>query len=436
MQKTRSSRDPERLMATADTATHSLPISEASAGGVSTTAAAAVCLAFGPSVIGVLSFSVFINPIETAFGWTRVEVSLAVTIISYVIMLVSPIQGMLVDRFGPRRTVLTSIPLFAGSLSLFYLLPDSLVVFYVFAALLPLLGIGLWPLSYLQVVSGWFERRLGLALGLANAGIGIGSTLVPLIVSAMLVAYGWREAFLGLAGIVLLLTWPVAWFGLRENGTSGDGAAAVRPTFGLSFAEAVKERSFRLLIVIFFLLGITTTALITQQVPMLIDAGWAPQRAAAVMSVFGAALMVARVGVGFVIDYVFAPLVLLVITVGGAAACLLYASFPAAAFVAAALLGLVVGAEFDVLAFLVKRYFGTAAFGRLYGTVFAAFQLAGGLGIVALSTSQQSFGNYATGLYVMAAALALCAALQAFLGRYRFDAAAPGAQAQAIPGEL
>lgn len=393
-------------------------------GGITTTSAGVVGLSFGPSVIGVLSFGVFIRPIEDAFGWSRVDVSVAITVIAYAILLVSPIQGALVDRFGPRRIVLTSIPLFALAVAMFYFLPANLLVFYVLAALIPILGFGLLPLSYLQAVSRWFDRRLGVALGVANSGIGVGSTVVPLIASALMLAYGWREAFLGLAVIVILVTWPVAYLGLREPGTGTQTGAASEsggaPTFGLTFAESARQPAFRVLIAVFLVLGLAQTGLITQIVPMLIDAGWSPARAATVMSVFGATMMVSRIGVGILIDYVFAPRVMMVVTLGGALCCFLFATTPAAAFVSAALLGLLVGAEFDVLAFLIKRYFGTIAFGRLYGIIFAAFQLASGIGIALLSMSQSRFGDYTVGLYVLTGLLVACASIQVLLGPYRY----------------
>lgn len=401
-----------------------LPESEITVSSGATTVASLVGLSFGPSVIGVLSFSVFISPIEGAFGWSRVDVSLAITIISYMIMLVSPIQGVLVDRFGPRRVVLASIPAFSLAVGSFYFLPDNLSIFYLLAALLPICGIGLLPLSYLQAVSRWFDRRLGLALGIANAGIGVGSAVVPLIASAMLLAYGWRETFLGLAALVLLVTWPAVYVGLREPGTEeqhGESAQrTVLPSFGLSFQESRKQSALWLLIVVFVLLGLSTTGLVTQQVPMMIDAGWSPARAAAVMSTFGMALMIARVGVGILIDYVFAPLVLIIATLGGAFACFLYATIPDAAFLSAALLGFLIGTEFDVLAFLIKRYFGTIAFGRLYGLIFAAFQFASGLGIALFSMSYGYFGDYVVGLYVLTGVLIVCALMQILLGPYRF----------------
>jgi hypothetical protein len=112
-----------------------------------------------------------------------------------------------------------------------------------------------------------------------------------------------------------------------------------------------------------------------------------------------------------------------VVSLGGAASCALYAAYPDAAIVSAILLGLLRGAEFDILAFMIKRYFGNVAYGRLYGVLFGVFYLGSGLGIAGLSTSRQMFGNYDAGLYIAAGVLIVCAALAFLLPRYRY---APG----------
>jgi MFS family permease len=400
------------------------PLSEATAPGILTTFGSVVGLAFGPSVIAVLAISPFITPIEQEFGWSRVQVSLAVTIVSYMIVLVSPLQGVLVDRFGPRRVVLTSIPLFALGLAGFYFQQNNLFAYYALWALIPILSIGLWPLGYLTAVSRWFDRRLGLALGCANAGIGVGSTIVPLIITALIAAYDWRTAFLGLAACVLFISWPTVYFCLREPSKTDQFAKqrAAQKAFGVPFSEARRQPAFFVLLAAFFLLGLTATSLVTQQVPLLIEAGWTQTNAAYVASTFGFALLFARVLVGFVIDHIFAPLVMLTVSIGGALACVLYAVYPDAGVVSAILLGLLLGAEFDVLAFLIKRYFGNVSYGRVYGVIFGVFYLGSGLGIYGLSLSRQTFGNYDTGLFIAAGVLATCAVLVSFLPQYRFRA--------------
>jgi MFS family permease len=98
---------------------------EATTPGILTTLGSTIGLALGPSVLAVLTISPYIVPIQEEFGWTRVQVSLAFTIVAYMIVLVSPLQGVLVDRLGPRRVVLGSIPLFAASLAALYFTPKT-----------------------------------------------------------------------------------------------------------------------------------------------------------------------------------------------------------------------------------------------------------------------------------------------------------------------
>ncbi len=389
--------------------------------GVLTTLGSVVGLAFGPSVIAILAISPFIPPIEAEFGWSRVQVSLAATIVSYMVVFVSPLQGFLVDRLGPRKVILTSIPLFALSLASLYWLPDSLPIYYTIWVLIPLFSIGLWPLGYLQAVSQWFEKKLGLALGCANAGIGVGSTIVPLIVAALIAGYDWRTAFLGLAAIVFFVTWPVTFFTIKE--LSGEEVqAAKRSASGTPFRDAIREPVFFMLCAAFFLLGLTATSLVTQQVPLLIEAGWSQTDASFVQALFGFALLFARVFIGFIIDHFFAPRVMQVVSVGGAVSCVLYAIAPDAGILSALLLGFLLGAEFDVLAFLIKRYFGNVAYGRLYGVIFGVFYLGSGLGIVGLAAIRQAFGSYDAGLFIAAGILLGCVVITAFFPNYRYKA--------------
>jgi MFS family permease len=392
--------------------------------GVLTTLGAVCGLALGPSVIAVLTISAYIQPIEQEFGWSRVQVSLAFTLVAYMIVLVSPIQGWLVDRYGPRRTVLTSIPVFGLSLIALYFTPPNLYVFHLLWALVPVAGLGLWPLGYLQAVSRWFDRRLGFALGCANGGIGVGSTLVPLLTAALIPLYGWRGAVLGLGLLVLLVSWPlVAWLLREPDNVEGAQARATAAATGLTFTELRREPSFYLLNVAFFLLGFTATSLVSQQVPLLTEAGWTPDQARALIStVFGFSLLVARITVGFVMDHVFAPRVMQTVAIGGAIACILYALYPNAAFVSAILLGFLLGAEFDVLAFLIKRYYGNLAYGSAYGVIFAVFYLGSGLGITGLAWIRQISGSYDTGMYIGAAILCGTSVLLYWLPAYRYKA--------------
>ena len=96
----------------------------------------------------------------------------------------------------------------------------------------------------------------------------------------------------------------------------------------------------------------------------------------------------------------------------------------ALAIISAILLGFLLGAEFDVLAFLIKRYYGNVAYGKAYGVIFALFYLGSGLGITGLAWLRQHFGNYEIGLWVAAAVLVASALLLSLLPAYRYQAGA------------
>lgn len=402
--------------------------SEASRNGILTTLGATVGLAFGPSVIANLTVSAYITPIERELGWSRVDVSFAFTIVAYMIVLMSPLQGFLVDRFGPRRVVLTSIPLFALSLAAIYFTPANLYVYYLLWAIVPVAGLGLWPLGYLQAVTPWFDRKLGLSLGVANAGIGVGSTFLPiLVIGPLIAAYGWRTAILGIAALVLFVSWPIVAYCLREPSAAEVAArkqSSASRSFGMAFKAAAKEPTFWMLNVGFFLLGVTATSLVTQQAPLLQDAGWTAAETTRLQTVFGFGLLFARVIIGYFIDHIFAPRVLTTVSIGGALSCLLYAFYPDLGYVSALLLGFLLGAEFDVLAFLIKRYYGNVAYGRIYGVIFGVFYLGSGIGIWAMPKLRALSTpiSYDNGLYFAAGILLASAVLMSFMPRYRYNA--------------
>lgn len=405
---------------------HSQP--EASVSGILTTFGATIGLAFGPSVISTLTSGLYIPPIEKEFGWTRVEVSFAFTIVAYMVVAMSPLQGFLVDRFGPRRVVLTSIPLFGASLAALYFTPPNMLIYYVLWGLTPVLGVGLWPIAYLQAVTPWFDRKLGLALGCANAGIGLGSTLLPiLVIRPMIAAYDWRHALLVLAALVVFVSWPVVAYCLREPKAADAAAAKQRAAaraFGVPFPQATRDSTFIVLNVVFFMLGLTATSLSSQQVALLTDAGWTAAETARLASTFGLGLLFARIAVGFVIDHVFAPRVMMTVSVGGAVACVLYATHPDFGYASALLIGFLLGAEFDVLAFLIKRYYGSVAYGRIYGVIFGVFYLGSGIGIYAFARLHDTFGNYHAALYTAAGVLIASAVVLVLLPRYRYGVGA------------
>lgn len=374
--------------------------------------ASMVALMFGPSTVAVLSLGLFIRPLEADFGWSRTQIALASSIVSYTVMLISPIQGYLTDRFGARAVIVPCIPLFCVAVGLMYFMPPVPWIYYAAWIVLPVIGIGIFPLSYLRVVSSWFDKRLGLAIGIANAGIGIGGAVIPLLIGAVIAHQGWRAGFVGLS-VLVALTLPLAYAFIREKPGTEPKKGRAQTVPGVEFRTALRSREFKLLTGIFLLLGVINTALIVHQMPMLMDAGVTPQRAAMVQATFGIFVIAGRLLTGLLIDYISAALVMCFLVLGGTIACSLYAYGVTGdvVFLCAALLGMVLGAEFDVLSYLLKRYFGMRAFGKLYGVIFSVFQFGAGAGAALLPLMRQASGSYRSGLTTFAVATLTCALL-------------------------
>ena len=385
--------------------------------GWATVLASAVGLAFGPSVLQYMTLGVFTPYLRRDFDWSLSQISLAATLLAIMTMIASPLQGLLVDRFGARRIILFSLPLFGLGYAALSLMNGSVTQFYFIWALLPLLGIGLWPASWVKATSSWFERRLGLAIGLATSGIGIGAMVLPIVIHQLAEATGWRSAFavIGLASV--LVAWPTAYRFLRD-GTVRSAA----PKVDERYDAPARRSTFWLLLGAFALLGLYSVAILIHLVTILEENGVPRPTAIAAQSALGAFMILGRLGSGYVVDKVS---VRLVVPAFAAAAVLALAGLVAgatgaSAIMAAAFAGLLIGAEIDVLGFVVKRYFGLRQYGTLYGVLFAVFQLGGAVGVLALGRMREASGSYAGGLVGLAMACMGAAVLFALLGPYRF----------------
>ena len=393
--------------------------------------AAFVGMVFGPASVLVYSFGVFVGPIEQTFGWTRAQISFAATIIVLVSVLTQPLQGILVDRYGVRRVTLISIPIFCAAIAGLYFIPPKIGVFYAAWVIVTLCGMALWNGSYNKVMAAWYDRKLGMAVGIIGAGQGVGGALVPLICQTLITNYGWRAAYVGLALITLVMTFACNYLFLYNDPADkgllpdGDGVAPnkEKPLLqGLTFKEALRQRPFWIIAVSFFLLGTMTTTIVAHMVPMLVDRGMPPQTAVLSMSAFGIAVILGRICAGLSLDYFYAPWVLIAFLVGPVVGLVMFAIGGAGSptLVWAALIGLGVGAEIDVLGYLIPRYCGRLAYAKLYGSLLAAFQLGGGIGAAALGIIRTSQGNYTNGLWAIAVTTTLSMIIISQLGPYRF----------------
>jgi MFS family permease len=157
---------------------------------------------------------------------------------------------------------------------------------------------------------------------------------------------------------------------------------ARRAEIGLTLREAVCTRAFWIMVGVFFLVTASVHACFIHLPAVLADRGATAQVAALASSLFGVGMFVGRIGCGYLLDVFFAPRVSAVLfaAVATGLGFLAVGHAISAAFVGAFLVGLGLGAETDIMAYLVSRYFGLRSYGAIFGWIWAVFGLSGGLG--------------------------------------------------------
>jgi MFS family permease len=382
-------------------------------------------LAVGVGPVMQFTFSIFLKPVAEALNTDRATLSLGLTIGLVLTGLVTPIVGRLVDRFGIRRVILPLITLFALATAAVGFIPASPVLFVTLYALMGLLGAGQTPLPYAKAVSGAFDRQRGLALGVAMAGVGLGTALVPQFVQALVIHAGWRTAYVGLGALLFVLAFPSVYFFLgtvdRKTGTN---AAEIADATGLTGAQAVRTPQFWAMFVAFFIVSTACAGMLAHIVAMLTDRGIARETATAAITVGGLALIAGRLLSGFLLDRLFAPSVAIVFFAAPLAgiAMLTFTATPALALAGTVLVGLGLGAEVDLIAYLICRYMGLRAFGEIYGYLFLVFMVGAGVGPFLMGLSFDKTGSYDTTMIILMAALAIACALMRRLGPHTYGA--------------
>jgi MFS family permease len=395
-------------------------------------------LMVGNGPIMQFSFGVFVKPLTEAFATDRGAVSGALLMGLVATGIATPIVGRLVDRHGTRRVALPAIGLFAVCMMAIGLLADSPWTLSLLYAVCGIVAAGQTPLPYSKAIALVFDRQRGLALGIATAGVGLGTMLMPMLAQKLMAVWGWRGAYVGLGLVTLLVALPsMAWLVTQPQSQAGNARlaqAAQQP--GLTRREAMRGLRFWALALSFFGVALAASGVVAHIVPMLTDRGVPPAQATAAISAAGLALIVGRLVAGWLLDRLHGPIVAVCffsLPLAGIAM-LLLSSGPQWGIPAAVLVGLGLGAEVDLIAFMQSRYLGLKAFGELYGYLFAIFMLGSGLGPFLMGQSFRLHHSYEPALWLLGASLMVACTLMARMGAYAYGpgsaqapAAAPGA---------
>lgn len=375
-------------------------------------------------------FGVLVIPLQQAFGWERSELQAAITFLFGGAVIGLQVVGWLNPRFGIKRVTVVSLFLMALGYLATTQVRGSIWTLYAAFFFLPIIGMGALAVTWTQLLNLWFLRNRGLALAIGLSGTGITAALVPRLLGWGVETWDWRAAFVILALLNVAIGIPLTlwWFrlpGERAMGSGNDGKEAAPDNHrtvltGVTISEGMRSPKFWICNVALCLVVSAVVGLVTSTVPMLRDRGLSMADATLAFSYFGLALIIGRLVVGYLLDRLWPPGVAALSLALPAVGCLIYLSGATELMLmsaACALVGLGAGAEFDIAAFLIARYFGLKDYGRIFGVHQGLITVASAVAPLLFAALLASTGSYGATLTYCVTSTLLGASLLLTLGR-------------------
>ena len=362
------------------------------------------------------------------FGWSRTMVTSGNAISKLIVgPLFGFVAGWIVDRFGPRRLMIAGILMAGGALVglgamsalwMFYL-------FYFFNALGYVCG---GPLPTQVLLSRWFDRTRGRAMGIAYLGIGIGGALVPLLANWLTEHLGWGRSLQALGAIMVLLALPWAYFVDDQGGAGPATLSASREIRGPERDGLHMPLQPILMSSAFYLLAVGSMCSIAAvgganqhlKLFLSLDRHYSQTDAARIISTILAVSIAGRLLMGWLADrlprkYV---MVLIYLLVAGSIP-LLLATSSTAVTLFAVVFGLGLGGEYMIIPLMAGELFGVAVLGRVMGIILTLDGVAEATAPMLVGYLRDRTGAYHTGFTLLVVAAIAGAAAIAMLPRRR-----------------
>ena len=399
------------------------PAARDSAAGWVVVFAAMIGLAMGLSPLPFYTAGMFAPQLQAEFGWTFASLMGAITVQSLVVMATGPLAGFAVDRYGPRPVAMISLVLFGLTFMSLSLSNGHLWLYYAQWVVMSVVGAGTLTATWTYTVNGWFDRHRGLAIGVASTGTGITGFLVKPLAAWLIGDFGWRTAFVVIGALPIVIGFPVVAMLFRERGGRGavSTAAAAVVEGGATLREALRDRRFWIMTFAFLLVAFALTAPTPNLENILKTQRFSLTEIGAITAGFGLSVIAGRVIGGWLLDRFWAPGCAVVILMMPAVGSYMLSQpqiDTAHAVLSVIALGLGAGFEFDLLAYLIVRYFGRRNYGTIYGCFYTVIALGGGLGPVVYGWAFDTMGRYDAAL--MAGVFCLVAGGLSLLGMGRY----------------
>ena len=309
------------------------------------------------------------------FGYSRAEVTSGNAVGKLVVApLFGFLAGWLIDRYGPRRlmmlgAVLMGIALIGLSYSsvlwMFYF-------FYVFNALGYVFG---GPLPCQVLISRWFDKNRGKAMGIAYLGIGVGGAIVPILATNLEKNLGWQHALTVLGILIIVIAFPLSYF--IKDSTKAKAKANIKAgtvEAPIPMKNILRNPNFYLL-AFGSMCSIGAVGGMGQHLKLYLrDLEFTQAAAANIMSVVLLSSLAGRVAMGWLADIFNRKYVMMLIyfIVALAISLLFLPAFPGKIYVFAAVFGIGLGGDYMIIPLMAGDLFGVRALGRTMGIILVA----------------------------------------------------------------
>jgi sugar phosphate permease len=331
------------------------------------------------------------------FGWSHATVTSGNAVGKIVMGLFAFAAGWIIDRFGPRRVMLVGI-LIGGGAVIGLSMITSIWQFYFFYILTALAYMTAGPLPNQVLISRWFDKSRGKAMGVAYLGIGIGGMIVPQVNKFLIDHLGWHNAMMMLGVLMILIAFPMVWFVKDNNENKPEEIRTREPKVPLK--TIFKNRNIYLLI-IGSMCSIGAVSGTSQNLKLFLslDLNYSQQLAANLISIVLASSLVGRLFMGWLADrwpkkYV---MILIYIIVAGSLPLLYFASTPGIIYVFAFFFGVGLGGDYMIIPLMAAELFGVRVLGRIMGIILTADGFGEALSPLLVGWLRDRGGSYTNG---------------------------------------
>ena len=374
-------------------------------------------------LIGALmmhSFTAYFPLLESQFGWSRATLSGAFALSRAESGLLGPLQGWLIEKYGPRMMGVFGMCLFGIGFILFSKI-DSVLGYY-FTFFLMAAGSSIaGHLTVATAIINWFNRKRGVAVGLSSTGFGLAGILVPLIAWS-LTEQGWRDTAFYSGICIIIVGIPICLILRRDPEPygylpDGDKLPDIESTdtegrdlTGFTVREALKTRSFWYLGIGHALSLLTVGAVSLHLVPHVVDSvGLSVPLASTAVAVMTVFFVTGQVAGGFLGDKYSKRWLAAIGTLMHSVALLIlaYSTNIAMVYVFSILHGSAWGLRGPIMATIRADYFGRAYFPSIMGFSSLVIMLGMTVGPLFAGYMADIFGDYKLGFIIISALAAL-----------------------------